>query len=183
MAFQFLCPQGHLLQGEPSQTGQKCKCPYCQTEFLAPAPGDAPRQETAADQPDRTPAEPAEPSQQPSEGFPGIDVGGRAAAQVEEVPDFAAPAAEQQGLLHIVCPNGHVLETPRDMLGNDAMCPFCEAQFRLRFEDSQEHRREKAEQLERREQKLGTAWMNWAIAAAVVVVLGVIVLAAIASSR
>ena len=37
MAFQFLCPQGHMLQGDPTQAGQQCKCPYCQTEFLVPA--------------------------------------------------------------------------------------------------------------------------------------------------
>ena len=36
MPMQFLCPQGHLLAGEPSQAGQPCKCPYCGIEFVIP---------------------------------------------------------------------------------------------------------------------------------------------------
>jgi hypothetical protein len=36
MAFQFCCTQGHLLQGDPSQIGQMCQCPYCGTPFVVP---------------------------------------------------------------------------------------------------------------------------------------------------
>ena len=74
------------------------------------------------------------------------------------------------------------METPRKMLGQDAMCPYCQVQFRLRFEDSVEHRREKAEQRERKELKQGQAWMHWAIAVAVVAVLGVFLLIYMAAS-
>jgi hypothetical protein len=38
MAFQFSCPQGHLLNGDESQIGQACQCPYCGSAFLVPAP-------------------------------------------------------------------------------------------------------------------------------------------------
>ncbi len=191
MAFQFLCPQGHLLQGEASQTGQKCKCPYCQSEFLVPAPAQAPEGDPGAGSSgpavDEAPVfgrtTPSPDGDNPPGVFPGIRVGpAGGATPIDSAPQFGGASAEGQSLLHIPCPNGHILETPREMLGQDAMCPFCQAQFRLRFEDSQERRREKSDQRARREQKLGTAWMNWAIAAAVVVVLGIVVLIAIAAS-
>ena len=111
------------------------------------------------------------------EAFPGISTGadfGRAPADV--AVQLGSTSADQQSLLHIPCPHGHLLETPREMLGQDAMCPYCQAQFRLRFEDSQEYRQEKVERRERREQKLGRAWLHWTIAAAVIVVLGVILM-------
>ena len=36
MAFQFCCPQGHVLQGDPSQVGQVFQCPTCGASFLVP---------------------------------------------------------------------------------------------------------------------------------------------------
>jgi len=199
MAFQFLCPQGHLLQGDESQVGQQCKCPYCEVEFVVPPPsGEAPADQPGAAEDATWSATPAvagsqepvfdepeageyyEGAEEPEEeGFPGIRTGGPQ-AQPGEVPAFGLAAAEQASVVHVICPHGHVLETPRDMLGQDAMCPYCEAEFRLRFEDTEEYRREREEQRERREQKLGKAWMHWAIAVAVVVVLGVIILIAMA---
>jgi len=197
MAFQFLCPQGHLLQGDESQVGQQCKCPYCEVEFFVPPPsGEVPADQPGAGEDATWSATPAMAgSQEPvfdepeageyyeeaeeEEGFPGIHTGGPQ-ADAGEVPAFGLAAAEQASVVHVICPHGHVLETPRDMLGQDAMCPYCEAEFRLRFEDTEEYRREREEQRERREQKLGKAWMNWAIAVAVVVVMGVIILVAMA---
>src|SRR6185295_8589581 len=44
MTFQFLCPQGHLLQGEEAHMGMQCQCPQCGTAFIIPtvdAAGDA----------------------------------------------------------------------------------------------------------------------------------------------
>lgn len=38
MSFQFCCPQGHVLQGEPSQVGQLFQCPMCGSNFLIPPP-------------------------------------------------------------------------------------------------------------------------------------------------
>ena len=38
MAFQFCCPQGHVLQGELSQVGQLFQCPMCGSNFLIPPP-------------------------------------------------------------------------------------------------------------------------------------------------
>ncbi len=238
MAFQFLCPQGHMLQGEPTQAGQQCKCPYCQTEFLVPAPAVSPQAAAlpgtvpqigmpsaaapqAAVPPAAAPPAAALPAALPpdapaaplyaapkyempvapapaapgiegaAEGaFPGIRTGADFGDRVSEdsVPQdvaaqFGTVHAEQQSVLHIPCPKGHVLETPRDMLGQDAMCPFCQRQFRLDFHNSREYRAEKEDRRERREQKLGQAWMRWSIAAAVVVVLGVILSIAVVVTR
>jgi len=36
MTFQFLCPQGHLLEGEEAQMGQPCDCPMCGMRFIIP---------------------------------------------------------------------------------------------------------------------------------------------------
>ena len=38
MSFQFCCPQGHVLQGDPSQVGQLFQCPMCGSSFLIPPP-------------------------------------------------------------------------------------------------------------------------------------------------
>ena len=101
-----------------------------------------------------------------------------------DVPSsFEAPGAAELPLVHVICPNGHQLETPREMLGEEALCPFCQAQFRLRLEDSIEYREQKAKERARREARAGQLWMRWAIAAAVVVVFGLILLIALSVSQ
>ncbi|MHC4178883.1 MAG: hypothetical protein ACYSWU_15330 [Planctomycetota bacterium] len=192
MEFQFICPRGHRLQGDESQTGQHCKCPYCESEFLVPQPSRDPRPdhlpvahaETGGPAPAHDQPPPASEPAVGGESFPAIRTGPQAGGDPADVAaQLGFGDARQMDLLHIPCPNGHLLETPRDMLGQDAMCPHCRAQFRLQFEESQEYQREKAEQRERRERKLGKAWLHWAIATAVVVVLGVIFMVAFAVYR
>jgi DNA-directed RNA polymerase subunit RPC12/RpoP len=193
MAFQFLCPQGHLLQADDLQAGEHCKCPYCRAEFLVPPAARDPRPDhfpvARAQTADRSPVEgdPAVPAPEPSpaeEAFPKIHVRTKAGADPGEVAaQLGLADAWRESLLHIPCPRGHVLETPRDMLGQDAMCPHCQAEFRLRVEDSQEYRRARAEEQQRREQKLGKAWLHWAIATAVVVVLALIAMVVVAAYR
>jgi DNA-directed RNA polymerase subunit RPC12/RpoP len=56
MPFQFECPQGHLLEGEPEQAGQTINCPVCGMLFIIPAPIAAPVEAKPA-----PPPEPAEP--------------------------------------------------------------------------------------------------------------------------
>jgi DNA-directed RNA polymerase subunit RPC12/RpoP len=145
MAFQFMCPKGHLLEGEESQGGQQCRCPQCGMVFIIPTP------EPAAVLPEES--SPA--------GFPGFD-----AAAAEE-PD-------EPRILHIHCPNGHPLETPEDMLNQEVLCPHCDAQFVLRERDSLEARRKRQAEQERIHRQQAKAWMNWAIALGVIIVLGLI---------
>ena len=103
----------------------------------------------------------------------------------KEVPAEEVNVIDQhaEAVVHIPCPNGHQLETPREILGEDAMCPICQAQFHLRLEDSIEYRRHRAEQFEQRERQIGNQWMNAAIIAAMVVLGAVICLIAAAVSR
>jgi hypothetical protein len=85
-------------------------------------------------------------------------------------------------VVHVICPNGHPLETPREMLDQQALCPFCQAQFQLRLVDSVEYREERAKERARRESRANQLWLRWSIAAAVVVVLGLILLIAFSFS-
>lgn len=211
MAFQFLCPQGHLLESDQSQVGQQCQCPYCGVLFLVPQPIiAAPPDASAASVPTTEPppieiqreveqsprltefpavGPPAEPPVQapgpsfqspvseppPSTpDFPGIQTESKPGATAGPVGQFQVQSASEMAVVHVACPNGHELETPREMLGQEAMCPFCQTQFWLRLEDSVEYRREKAEERERRETRIGQLWLRWAIVAAVVVVLGLV---------
>lgn len=192
------------MQGEESQAGQQCKCPYCESVFLVPSPAQ-PSQPAPADPWATAPPTAAPPAsgqggyqgpvyEEPAgeaaaessqEGFPGIRtapgfLSGGAPADGSSLGEL--PGAGQQNIVHILCPSGHQLETPREMLGQDAMCPYCQVQFRLRFEDSAEYRQKKAEERERKELKKGQAWMHWAIAVAAVAVLGVFLLIYLAAS-
>lgn len=224
MAFQFLCPQGHLLQGEEWQAGQQSLCPYCQSLFLIPFPqGGSPAGIPPgpvqggvgpygpgvqpygpwADAPGAWPG--GQPPQEsfpaprpPQEGFPGpfpqVPSPGQGpwesaspeAAEPESPIISISLTAEGQpeaSLLHIYCPTGHELETPREMLGQEAICPFCQVQFRLRWEDSLECRRERELEQQRHLARQGRLWMQWSIAAAVAVVIGLIIMIVIAASH
>ena len=123
MTFQFMCPNSHLLEGEPSQAGQQCQCPQCGIVFLIPqAPAPEPM---AAPTPDLGPGPP-----RPS--FP--DLANQAAGTSRA---FAPPGTPgEPTMIHIPCPKGHILETPPEMIGEDVMCPHCGEMFRLREKDS-----------------------------------------------
>ncbi len=75
-------------------------------------------------------------------------------------------------LFHIACPNGHELETPREMLDQFAMCPTCNAQFQLLEKDSVEYQRRREIEDEARAANLERSWLNWAIALVILVLLG-----------
>lgn len=197
MAFRFLCPRGHLLQGDESQTGQRCKCPYCHSQFLVPQASGIPRPDhlpvasalggdaPSVDDPARAQPAAGPPEPPPDETVPEIRTGGKVGTDspAEVAAQLGLVDAQQRDLLHIACPKGHVLETPREMLGQRAMCPYCQAEFRLRLEDSQEHRRQTAERRQRQEQKLGKAWMHRAIVSAVLVILALVLMIAMAVWR
>jgi uncharacterized Zn-finger protein len=179
MAFQFSCPCGGLLQAEPSQIGQQCRCPYCNTVLVVPADplggSPAPQQPEGWGGPQFGPG---------AGGFPGVG------PPSEHSPEQAAPVGLQDApqspaspfdptgrdaenqLLHIPCPNGHVLDVDPEMIGQDVLCPYCEARFTLQKSNSLEHlRREEIEQA-RRDAKAGKLWLTWAVIFAVLVFLG-----------
>jgi hypothetical protein len=174
MSFQFQCPQGHLLEGDPSQAGQAVNCPTCGMLFLIPAPLAAPAQVQPAFGPSF-----GAPGEQAASRFAHLDGGPaaspEAAAMEPSAPVMEAPAPpEEPELLHIPCPNGHELETPIDMLEQEVLCPKCNVQFRLRKKDSVEFKRKKEEADRLKEIKTGNFWLNMAIVAAVLVGLLVV---------
>lgn len=160
MPFQFYCPAGHLLLGDEAEAGQVRNCPCCGAPFVVPQTGPTPE-----------PSPPVGPTTNREIAAPPI-----VRPSVQTKPPDTAP---KEVLVHIPCPAGHELETPREMLGQEALCPFCRVQFRLRLEDSVEYREEQ----ERREREAGQKWLKAAIAAAVVVVGAVILMIVMTISR
>lgn len=163
MAFQFQCPQGHLLEGDESQAGQTCTCPTCGMLFIIPQPIAPP----AA----FSPAAVSAGAVSPAAGAPGA-----AAAPAEKAGPALVAGAKEPELLHIPCPNGHELETPVEMLDQEVLCPECKARFRLRRKDSIEFKRTKELEERVRLERVGNLWLNWAVAAAVLVIIGLIAL-------
>ncbi len=167
--FQFQCPNSHLLEGDESQAGQQCTCPTCGILFIIPSPVGQPS----------APASP--PGHAAPQVFSGIEPPGTASSSTgfpKVGPDGPStnPFKQQTepDLLHIPCPNGHELETPKEMLGQDVLCPHCNVQFQLREKDSVEYKRKRAAEIERRERKAGQNWLNWAITIAVLVIIGIL---------
>ena len=159
MAFEFLCPQGHLLEGDESQVGSECACPTCGCHFEVPAP---------------LPTEPINVVSVDSTPAPLPDV---------RPESFELTRAADLEIVHIPCPSGHELETPREMLGQEALCPYCNKQFRLRLEKSLEYIREQAEEQRREDLKLGRTWLRISIVLTALVVLGLVVLLVLSTVR
>lgn len=186
MSFQFQCPQGHLLEGDPSQAGKAVNCPTCGMLFIIPAPLAEPVQAAAQNfGPTFGP-----PGEQAASRF--AHLGATAADNAAHADDPAAPVMEEPEapaepeLLHIPCPNGHELETPLDMLEQEVLCPQCNAQFRLRKKDSKEYKRKKEETERIKEIKTGNFWLNIAIVAAVLVgllVMGLVAMTILGGSK
>jgi hypothetical protein len=86
----------------------------------------------------------------------------------------AKPAEER--VVRILCPNRHELHTPMDMIGMEALCPQCNAQFLLRYEDSIEYAEERKAARLKREEAFNKAALKWSIVAAVVVFLALVVM-------
>ncbi|MEM7313210.1 MAG: hypothetical protein AAF497_08665 [Planctomycetota bacterium] len=175
MTFQFTCPQGHLLQAEPEHVGQQSQCPACGTMMLIPAPPPEAlplakpiTDSNAASFPKVTGQSPPAPDHGAAippkidTGPPQINTGVESPVAVDSQPEF----------FHISCPNGHELETPREMLDQFAMCPTCNAQFQLLERESVEYKRRKAIEEEARAANLERNWLNWAIALVILVLLG-----------
>lgn len=137
------------------------------------------------------PSAPGPGSNAPSMPFLAMDVPAQGGTSLNDLSRGAANPAggwaesgtEEARLWHIPCPNGHILETPDDMLDQDVLCPYCETQFTLKkFQSVEEtERREKERAI--RDERHGQLWLKWAIGIAAVVILGVIVMIAISASQ
>lgn len=191
------CPQSILMESDTSQVGQQCQCPTCGLQFIVPnpapsqaaAPGPPPGYEghpqgaaTAGHQRAAMPghvhdAQPYDPHAHYTHQQVGPD-NPLAEIHVADGPppevDLESPAEDPNRIVTVICPNGCELETPMSMIGTDAMCPQCNAQFRLRYEDTLEYKEEQEREKERREQQFSESALKWAIVMAVLVGIAII---------
>lgn len=124
--------------------------------------------------------------QNPAGGFPSIQTEPQAEqpAPAPAAPQAATPPAEtpapppqekqEPRNVRIPCPQGHELQTPMDMVGQEVLCPICGTQFHLRYEDSIEYKEEQAELRRRRAENLNQTALKWSIGTAVAIVLAII---------
>lgn len=100
------------------------------------------------------------------------------AAQASSALAETAPKQEPR-ILHIPCPKGHELQTPEEMLDQEALCPYCQTQFRLLYKNSTEYKqeRERAEQ-ERQAliNRLAIKLSIWGVALVLLLVIVLVVL-------
>jgi|GEM_PF-870205 len=83
----------------------------------------------------------------------------------------------------IPCPNGHIRKIQEKMIGQQAVCPTCNAFYLLKITDSQEYRQEMNRRQDEKDAKQAKLWLRWAIVAAVCVVLFFIALFVISLKR
>ena len=88
-------------------------------------------------------------------------------------PDFESGDANEDEL-RIPCPNGHILHATRDMLDEEAICPFCEEQFELKERNSLEAVEKREILAEKRQEKQERVFLYWGIGIMVIGILGVI---------
>jgi hypothetical protein len=130
-------------------------------------------------------AAPTTPTSDPAAGMPVIktepEPQNAPAAAASSEPAGAAPAPtsppeekKEPRIVRIPCPQGHELQTPMDMLNQEVLCPICNTQFHLRYEDSIDFKEEQAELRRRKAEQLNQAALKWSIIAAVVIVLAII---------
>lgn len=72
-------------------------------------------------------------------------------------------AASDLPPLHIPCPNGHVLEVSRDLLGEEAECPHCGEIFTLKRDNSLESINERYKKETKETTKISKQWFTFAI--------------------
>jgi len=70
-------------------------------------------------------------------------------------------------ILHIRCPAGHMLKTPREHLGKHGRCPACNEVFELRYENSLESQRREEKSHRRRTRQAGLLAIVWPFLAAI----------------
>ena len=108
----------------------------------------------------------------PGQGFPGQGPGFGEPAYGGGGPSFPPPEPEakpEPRIFRILCPKGHELQTPEDMLGTQALCPYCNTQMELRYEYSVEYKKQKELEQRIQDEKTGRFWMTVSIWGAVIV--------------
>jgi hypothetical protein len=91
----------------------------------------------------------------------------------DDNPDFESGNANQDEL-QIPCPNGHILHATRDMLDEEAICPFCEEQFELKERNSLEAIEKREILSEKQQEKQERILLCWGIGIMAVGIVSVI---------
>jgi len=164
MPFEFYCPEGHLLEGDDDQLGTQGRCPLCGTLFLFPKTTLLAKLMHAKGPKPKEPAAPA----------PGISLGDVVAGG--GVASHGGPPEPQ--VLQVLCPRGHILDTPEEMLGTAVICPHCRIRFTPTVERSVPYLRTKQRYEMQKEESQGRFWLAIAIVATAIalttfVVMGV----------
>jgi hypothetical protein len=121
----------------------------------------------------------------PGFGGPGFggprNIGDRFAGLQESAPNYSEPnfagpeaapepeAPPEPRIFRILCPNGHELQTPEDILVTQAMCPYCNAQMDLKYEDSVEFKQIQEREQRIKDEQTSRFWMKASIWGAVIV--------------
>lgn len=103
MPITFSCPNGHRLTCPDAQAGKPGKCPKCGAAVRVPGSTTAVSGVAAAD---------------------GADEG-RLQAFADDQPDHDVADGE----IVFLCPNGHRLHGPAEMVGRPGQCPHCKVRF------------------------------------------------------
>lgn len=106
MAITFSCPNGHRLTSPDAQAGKPGKCPKCGAVFRVPAAS--------------TPA----PSLAPSAAATEDDE-----SRLQEFAEDETDGDVADGEVVFLCPNGHRLHGPAEMVGRPGQCPHCKVRF------------------------------------------------------
>ena len=210
MPFQFYCPNGHLLQANENQIGQSCVCPHCQVEIIIPAPAGytpapSPNPPTPPGAPTSQPpvssftglnSQNNNVNPPPTSDFNvhrkqrNFDFGASQAAAQEAEKTAQKPAQkmdigdpDEDERLHCLCPTGHPLDIDRNMIGQKAMCPYCQKTFVITLERTVEYinKKKRAEELE--DKKTAKLLFQWAIVAIVLAVFFIVVMIALTLSH
>lgn len=105
MAITFSCPNGHRLTSPDAQAGKPGKCPKCGAVFRVPA------------------ASTAAPISAPSAATEDDE------SRLQEFADDETDGDVADGEVVFLCPNGHRLHGPAEMVGRPGQCPHCKVRF------------------------------------------------------
>ena len=113
MPITFSCPSGHRLTSPDSHAGKQGKCPKCGAVFRVPA-GSTPAPGVAA-------------TGAAASATPAVVEGGE--SPLQEFADDESEHDVADGEVVFLCPNGHRLHGPAEMVGRPGQCPHCKVRF------------------------------------------------------
>lgn len=125
MTITFDCPNGHRLTCPATQAGKPGKCPKCGAVFRVPTPQAAAGAQTGA-----------------SAGAAASSTG---PGQLKELMHDQSHDDVADGEIIFLCPNGHRLHGPAEMVGRPGQCPHCSVRFLIPSPEDVSEEEEEAE--------------------------------------